>query len=243
MDAKSPSVFELCLALLELLHLVHRNVLVHQLVHLLVHLLRQLPARDSPEAHDQEDHEEHHRDHSKHYPVGQMRVRLLAVLAAATRTGTHAVADHLEHFGGLEVAAVDEAVDDDARVIVDVAAVFLRGEVAENRVVLLCEGAPHVGCNHRALDAYLGQDLVGAFLEDCQIIAAVIELQHVVPPFAGIDLKNVILSELFLDDFLSPVLNAPKAMRIPAILAAVEAVGVDAAIRASSGRIGDLKVD
>lgn len=57
-DAKSSPAFELGLALLELLHLVHRNVLVHQLVHLLVHFLRQLPARDSAEADDEEDDEE-----------------------------------------------------------------------------------------------------------------------------------------------------------------------------------------
>ena len=58
--AKSASVFKFGLALLELLHLVHRDVLVYQLVYLLIHLLRQLPARDPAEAHDQEDDEEDH---------------------------------------------------------------------------------------------------------------------------------------------------------------------------------------
>lgn len=117
------------------------------------------------------------------------------------------------------------------------------GEESQQFVIVLLEGVIYLGADGAGCETDAGEDAAGALVEDCQIVAAIVEAQYILPPFLRVLLEDVVLAQLLSDHFLPPILHFRGSDGVPAILPSIEAVLLQTVAAAAGGGVGHLEVD
>ena len=228
--------------LLELLHLVHRNVLIHQLVYLFIHLHRKLPPGNPTETNHQEDNEDYYWNHSEDDPASYISTSDW-ILTATLRHRCHAFADSLKYLIRFEVATVDHTVDNDTRVVEDGVVVLKLRKSTKEGVIIIFEWLVYLCWDCAVFEIKGGQDPAWTLIIGGEVITRIIKTKHIIPPFTHILLKDIILSQLLSDNFLPRILHTPTTKSIPAVLPIIKAMILIAISSTTSRRIGNVEIN
>ena len=153
------------------------------------------------ETNDQEDSKQDNQDDDEDDPGFEVVIASGKACILALFWGIcDALADELIDFEGFQVASIDDVVDDDCGVVDDGIVILKFWESMKYFVVFFPERFWNIFVNDIGIDAYFVHDFQGAVFYNSQIIAMLIIVHHIFPPFLGLILsKNIKLSQLLIN--------------------------------------------